>query len=223
MKKTFKKILMLIAISLIFSSCNSNKETEIKEEKIDKIESKETALEQEENEEEQINEDFKKSKLVEVSYPSIGIHTNDKNEYRNKPSVDLVGFAYSNPRWTELSDEDFESYVKFVEDLLKDKEFYLEEKYSYPSEIYYVQGFIWLELPEDPYNPTIEDVLNKSLNGLVVKEGYMQVNKDDEFNDFEEEFIKIEEENFDKGNIKRWNRMAEIGKNPETGEIIKKD
>lgn len=187
MKITFKKILMLIAISLIFSSCNSNKETEIKEEKVDKIESKETVEEQEENKEEQINEDFKKSKLVEVSYPSIDIQTNDKNEYKSESSVDLAGFAYHHPGWTELSDEDFENYVKFVEGLLKNKEFYLEEKYSYSSEIYYVKGFIWLELPEDPYNPTIEDVLNKSLNGLVVKEGYMQVNKDDELNDFEEE------------------------------------
>lgn len=175
------------------------------------------------NEEDKINKDFQKAELIEVDYPTIIVDTKPDDDYRGEMYVDLVGLAYTQPGWNELNEEDYNDYVKSVTTLLEENDFYIEEKYYHSGEVYYVEGFVWLELPDDPYNPTVDEVMTKSLNGWVLRNGYNAVTTDDEYNPFEEEFKKIENENFNNGIIKWWDRVHDIGKNPETGEIIKSE
>lgn len=201
----------------------ARKEERIKEaeERAEKQEQKDKEYEQRKAQE-QFEKDFQKVRLIEVDYPTITLAPKPE-DYRGELHVDLVGFMDTRQGWTELNEEDYNNYVESITTLLKEGDFYLEEKYYHSGEVYYVKGFIWLELPDDPYNPTVDEVMTKSLNGWVLRNGYNAVTTDDEYNPFEEEFKKIENENFKNGSIKRWDRVHDIGKNPDTGEIIKSE
>ena len=62
----------------------------------------------------------------------------------------------------------------FTEEILKDKEIYLERDISDRGKYDRLLRYIWLEKPLS--NPELSDIENKTLNGILVKEGYAYAN-----------------------------------------------
>lgn len=62
----------------------------------------------------------------------------------------------------------------FTEEILKDKEIYLERDISDRDKYDRLLRYIWLEKPLS--NPELSDIENKTLNGILVKEGYAYAN-----------------------------------------------
>lgn len=62
----------------------------------------------------------------------------------------------------------------FTEEILKDKEIYLERDISDRDKYDRLLRYVWLEKPLS--NPELSDIENKTLNGILVKEGYAYAN-----------------------------------------------
>ena len=60
----------------------------------------------------------------------------------------------------------------YTKDMIKNKTVYLEKDISNTDKHGRLLRYIWLEKPEDPTNPTKEELGEINLNGKLVKEGY---------------------------------------------------
>lgn len=84
----------------------------------------------------------------------------------------------------------------FTEKTLKNKEIYLERDISDRDKYDRLLRYIWLEKPVD--SPTLEDIENKTLNGILVKEGLAYANyykPDIKYQEYLEELEESAQEN----------------------------
>lgn len=117
------------------------------------------------------SEDFEKAKVLSVhDGDTIRVKINGKKEKVRFVGVNTPEVAKDgNP--AEFMAEEAKNYT---EEILKDKEIYLERDISDRDKYDRLLRYIWLEKPLS--NPELSDIENKTLNGILVKEGYAYAN-----------------------------------------------
>lgn len=92
----------------------------------------------------------------------------------------------------------------FTETKLNNQKVWTERDVSETDKYDRLLRYVWLELPEDPENPTYEEVSDKTINGILCRDGYAQSNTyttDVKYSDW---FAKMAAEARDKG-VGLWN------------------
>lgn len=92
----------------------------------------------------------------------------------------------------------------FTTNKLNNAKVWLERDVSETDKYDRLLRYVWLELPEDPGNPTYEEVRDKTINGILCRDGYAQANTyppDVKYSDW---FAKMAAEARDEG-VGLWN------------------
>ena len=112
---------------------------------------------------------FQKAKVIRTVDGDTGVF--EINGKKQK-----VRFTGINTPEYNLSEDIIEHYGKeaadYSKEILEDKIVYLEKDISDRDKYDRLLRYVWLDLPSDPDNPSIDDLANKQLNGKLVKEGY---------------------------------------------------
>lgn len=119
----------------------------------------------------QNNESYEKAKVLYAhDGDTIWVKIDGKKEKVRFVGVNTPEVAKDgNP--AEFMAEEAKNYT---EEILKDKEIYLERDISDRDKYDRLLRYIWLEKPLS--NPELSDIENKTLNGILVKEGYAYAN-----------------------------------------------
>ena len=139
-------------------------------------------------------ESFEKARLIRVVDGDtivVEIENNEKLKVRligiNTPeSVAPEGYRTANTQNGEIASE-------YTKNLLANIEYvYLEKDVSDTDRYGRLLRYVWLELPEDVNNITIEDIENKMLNGILLKDEVAEVTIYEPDSKYKEQFLEIE-------------------------------
>lgn len=139
-------------------------------------------------------ESFEKARLIRVVDGDtivVEIENNEQLKVRligiNTPeSVAPEGYRTANTQDGEIASE-------YTKNLLANIEYvYLEKDVSDTDRYGRLLRYVWLELPEDVNNITIEDVENKMLNGILLKDEVAEVTIYEPDSKYKEQFLEIE-------------------------------
>ena len=139
-------------------------------------------------------ESFEKARLIRVVDGDtivVEIENNEKLKVRligiNTPeSVAPEGYRTANTQDGEIASE-------YTKNLLANIEYvYLEKDVSDTDRYGRLLRYVWLELPEDVNNITIEDIENKMLNGILLKDEVAEVTIYEPDSKYKEQFLEIE-------------------------------
>ncbi|WP_308767954.1 thermonuclease family protein [Anaerococcus sp.] len=92
----------------------------------------------------------------------------------------------------------------FTTNKLSNSKVWLERDVSETDKYDRLLRYVWLELPEDPENPTYEEVRDKTINGILCRDGYAQASTYPPDVKYSEWFSKMAAEAKDKG-VGLWN------------------
>lgn len=112
---------------------------------------------------------FEKAKVIRtVDGDTAVFEINGKKE--------KVRFTGINTPEYNLGEDIIEHYGKeaadYSKEILEDRIVYLEKDISDTDKYGRLLRYVWLDLPSDSDNPSIDDLANRQLNGKLVKEGY---------------------------------------------------
>lgn len=139
-------------------------------------------------------ESFEKARLIRVVDGDtivVEIENNEKLKVRligiNTPeSVAPEGYRTANTQDGEIASE-------YTKNLLANIEYvYLEKDVSDTDRYGRLLRYVWLELPEDVNNITTEDIENKMLNGILLKDEVAEVTIYEPDSKYKEQFLEIE-------------------------------
>ena len=117
------------------------------------------------------SEDFEKAKVLSVhDGDTIRVKINGNKEKVRFVGVNTPEVAKDGNPAEFMAEEAKE----FTEKNLKNKEIYLEKDISDRDKYDRLLRYVWLEKPLS--NPELSDIENKTLNGILVKEGYAYAN-----------------------------------------------
>lgn len=112
---------------------------------------------------------FEKAKVIRIVDGDTGV-------FEINGDKEKVWFTGINTPEYNLSEGIIEHYGKeaadYSKEILKDRIVYLEKDISDTDKYGRKLRYVWLDLPSDPDNPSIDDLANKQVNGKLVKEGY---------------------------------------------------
>ena len=116
-----------------------------------------------------------------------------------------------------------------LKELALNKEVYIRTDYIYnTSQVggpYKYIGDIWLADPRQLEEPqTIDNYEEFLVNAIMVSEGYFHSDiVSNIYTKSQELYKEIEIESYENNNVKWWRPSAKVGRNPETGEIIRRE
>lgn len=214
----FKKILMMLALSILVTSCGKNREEEKKakeEQKIAeqaKLEEEQAKIDAEKVEKEKYK-DFDYLNFEDISELDFDLKGTKENE--QFVFVRMIGI---NPK--TFTKDYTDEVINRIKELIGDKVLF-QFLDSYPGENTLYYSYVWLEDPLKDNKPMDYKLKNNTLQGVLIKEGYFEVDQDDELiSPYKDVFLELQHKAFEDGVVKWYNPVKNIGKNPETGEII---